>query len=136
MNLRHALSFVAVTGLALPCGGAAAQGAKAPQRASTTVADGSALNQAIDSYDPATRILTIPLVQVGARYYRDVQITVGAILSVGVAKGPSGVFDSRRDRQSLVRTLTAQAAAYFFARCARGCAASYAFARCWKSSRV
>jgi hypothetical protein len=94
MNLRHALPFLAVIGLALPSGGAAAQGAKAPQRASTTIADGSVLNQAIDSYDPATRILTIPLVQVGARYYRDVQITVGTILSVGVAKGPSGVFDS------------------------------------------
>jgi hypothetical protein len=94
MNLRHLLSYVAVLALASPYADAAAPGARAPQIASTTAADGSVLTQVIDSYDPATHILTIPLVQVGTRYYRDVQITVGTILSVGVAKGPSGVFDS------------------------------------------
>jgi hypothetical protein len=81
MNFRNWLPCVAVFALACASGGAAG-------------ADGSVLTQNIDSYDPATRILTIPLVQVGERFYRDVQITVGTILSVGVAKGPSGVFDS------------------------------------------
>jgi hypothetical protein len=101
MYLRKLLQLVAVLGLVSGCGGAAqdapiVQSASAmkPQAVASTVPDGSVLNQVIDSYDPATRILTIPLVQVGARYYRDVQITVGTVLGVGVAKGPSGVFDS------------------------------------------
>lgn len=55
--------------------------------------DGSVLTQNIDSYDPATRTVTIPLVQVGIRYFRDVRATVGDLVSVGTASNVSGVFD-------------------------------------------
>ncbi|MDB5874978.1 MAG: hypothetical protein JWQ07_4420 [Ramlibacter sp.] len=49
--------------------------------------------QIIDVYDNATNALTIPLVQVGPRFYKDVRINVGNVLSVGTAVNTSGVFD-------------------------------------------
>ncbi len=49
--------------------------------------------QFIDSYDPASNVLQIPLVQVGTTFFSDVRLSVGALHSVGQASGTSGVFD-------------------------------------------
>ena len=48
---------------------------------------------AADIYDPATNVLSIPLVKVGDSLYQDVKITVGSVVSVGA--GPSAdTFDT------------------------------------------
>jgi hypothetical protein len=47
---------------------------------------------AIDSYDQVKNELTIPKVQVGTTFYKDVKIKVGVILSLGSVKA-SDVFD-------------------------------------------
>lgn len=44
---------------------------------------GSASAYAIDTYDPATNVLTIPLVVVGPTTYTNVKITVGIVIGVG-----------------------------------------------------
>jgi kexin len=41
---------------------------------------------AIDSYDPVKNELTIPKVQVGSTFYRDVKIKVGIIVSLDIVK--------------------------------------------------
>lgn len=38
---------------------------------------------ATDTYDPATGVLTIPAVQVGDNYFKNVQVSVGSIIKVG-----------------------------------------------------
>jgi len=56
--------------------------------------DAANTNQVVDVFDEATGVLTIPLVRVGVNYFKDVQVTVGAVVNVGVANGSSGTFDS------------------------------------------
>ena len=54
---------------------------------------------ALDTYDPATNVLNIPQVKVGSTLYQDVQITVGAVLSVGT--GPTAdTFDTYNPNNS------------------------------------
>lgn len=52
-------------------------------------------NQIIDVYDPATRILTVPLVQYRERFYRNLQVRLASFnpLPFGTATATSGVFD-------------------------------------------
>jgi hypothetical protein len=52
--------------------------------------------QIVDVYDVQTGVLTIPSVLVGTTYYKDVQITLGSLVSVGTAHGVSGAFDTYR----------------------------------------
>jgi hypothetical protein len=99
MRLRLVLACVGVLGLAGACGGAAAP--KEPEAAARQATQASAAstvpdalaNQLIDVYDAATGELTIPLVQVGIGFYKDVRITVPRVLAVGSAQNTSGVFD-------------------------------------------
>lgn len=60
----------------------------------TAPANPSLNTQFIDSYDPATNTLSIPLLQVGTAFVADAAVTVGALHSVGETSGLSGVFDS------------------------------------------
>jgi hypothetical protein len=97
MRFRLVLACVGVLGLVGACGGAAAPEEPAPAarqatQVASTVPDALA-NQLIDVYDAATGELTIPLVQVGIGFYKDVRITVPRVLAVGSAQNTSGVFD-------------------------------------------
>lgn len=77
------------TPASLPAAGSGTQAASKPQ---AQTADPLA-QQIIDVYDAPNNVLSIPLVQVGTRFYRDVQVTLASLVSVGVAKNTSGVFD-------------------------------------------
>lgn len=85
------LTLAALTG-AVPV--ARADVALKAQSAPAPAAGLSALSaQLIDDYDLASGVLSIPLVQDGARFYRDVRITIRRIDSIGVTSNTSGVFD-------------------------------------------
>lgn len=62
---------------------------------------GSAFNVfALDSYDPLSNELTIPRVQVGSNFYKDVKIKVGHILSVDLVKATASfdVYDATQNQ--------------------------------------
>lgn len=71
--------------------------------------------QIIDSYDFATNVLQIPLVQAGTAFFRDVRVTVGEFHSMGQASGTSGVFDyyDAASNRLFVPVVRAGGAAYF-----------------------
>ena len=49
---------------------------------------------AIDSFDPSSGVLTIPFVQAADKYYKNVQITIGKVVSVGKQNKTNASFDS------------------------------------------
>lgn len=53
-----------------------------------------------DIFDPTTGILTIPQITVGQITYTDVKITVGSLLSIGVApaNGVNDIYDSKKNQ--------------------------------------
>jgi hypothetical protein len=78
--IRAVAALCAAASTLAPCGAGA-------------TASGALDAQIIDDYDPGTGILSIPLVQAGTAFYRDVQVTLDRILSIGTASNTSGVFD-------------------------------------------
>lgn len=97
------LAIAVITGALASCGGGSESAPRAmmARPATSAVARAPAARaapdplagQIIDVFGSATNVLTIPLVQVGPRFYKDVQITVGDIVSIGAASNTSGVFD-------------------------------------------
>ena len=63
-------------------------------RTKPLAANSAVTAQIIDSYDASTNVLTVPLVRVGTRFYQDVRLTVGSVVSSGQASGTSGIFDT------------------------------------------
>jgi len=55
---------------------------------------------AIDSYDPVKNELTIPKVQVGNTFYKDVKIKVGVVVSIGIVKATESfdVYDATKSQ--------------------------------------
>ncbi|WP_048441030.1 hypothetical protein [Caenimonas sp. SL110] len=99
-TLRPILAAGTWCSLLAACGGASdpvapsaplTQPQARPQAQATVNASVSA--QIVDAYDAATNTLTIPLIQVGIGFYRDVQVTLRSLESIGVASNTSGVFD-------------------------------------------
>ena len=55
---------------------------------------------ALDAYDPLKNELTIPKVQVGNTFYRDVKIKVGVVVSIDTIKAtePFDVYDALKNQ--------------------------------------
>ena len=68
---------------------------------------------AIDSYDPVKNELTIPKVQVGSTFYRDVKIKVGVIVSLDAVKATEtfDVYDAVKN-QLLIPAVTVGTTTY------------------------
>jgi hypothetical protein len=94
--LRQWFWPLACAGALGACGGGASVDAgpagSAPLRSASVVEEPLG-GQLIDVYDAQTNILTIPLVQVGVGFYKDVQVEVAAVLSLGTDSATSGAFD-------------------------------------------
>ena len=63
----------------------------------------SASASAVDTYDPATNVLTIPLVAVGSSSFANVKITVGSVVSAagGIAAGTVDSYDAATNRLTI-----------------------------------